>query len=100
MQTYRQRYSRQNMSSKTGNAGQVIAEHIQELNNLHTNEELEEFATSIILEMNDEGAHYVDCEFIRYIQERPFERNYKFLYNIYLAGFNDSKVSNVGNGKF
>lgn len=100
MQTYSQRYSRKNMSIIAGNAGQVLGQHLDELNKLHTNKEIEDFSTSIILEMNEEGQRYIDFEFIRYIWTRTFKQNYQFLYNIYLAGFNDLKLSNVGGGKF
>ena len=100
MQTYNQRYSRKNMSTTTGNAGQVLGQHVNELNKLHTNKEIEYFITSIILEMNEEGQRYIDFEFIRYIWTRTFTRNYQFLYNIYLAGFSNLKLSNVGGGKF
>ena len=100
MQTYNQRYSRKNMSTTTDNAGQVLGQHVSELNKLHTNKEIEDFISSIILEMNEEGQRYIDFEFIHYIQTRTFTRNYQFLYNIYLAGFNDLKLGNVGSGKF
>lgn len=100
MQTYNRRYSRKNMSASTGNAGQVLGQHMSELNKLHTNKEIEDFITSIILEMNEEGQRYIDFEFIRNIQMKTFAQNYQFLYNIYLAGFNDLKLGNVGGGKF
>ena len=100
MQTYNQRYSRKNMSTIAGNVGQVLSKHVNELNKLHANKEIEDFITSIILEMNEEGQRYINSEFIHNIWTRAFTRNYQFLYNIYLAGFNDLKLSNVGGGKF
>ena len=100
MQTYCKRYSRQNMSSKKGNAGQILAQHCEEMRELKNNKDLENFITSCLLEMNEEAQKYIDFEFIRGLHSRPFYKNYQFLYNIYLAGYSDLKLGNVGNGQF
>lgn len=100
MQTYCKRYSRQNMSDRKGNVGQVLAQHCEEMRELKTNKDIEKFITAIRPEMNDEAKKYIDDEFLKGIHVRPFYKNYQFLYNIYLAGYSDLKISNVGKGQF
>lgn len=97
---YQSRYSRTNMSAKPGNVGHILGLHSDKLNTLRTNKDIEDFINSILPDICDEGKRYITTEFINSLNERTFARNYQFLYNIYLAGFSDLKMGNVGHGKF
>ena len=85
--------AKRDVSTFDKSLGKVLFNHADELNKLKTINDIYSFLDKIKPELSDNGKEYVETKLLPDIKkERNFIRAYQYIYNIYMAGFEDSKI--------
>lgn len=85
---------RKQISDIQGNLGDVLKQHKVDLAKLKNYDQVVKFVESIYDELNDSAKKYADDIVIPEIKRMKgnYIKAYHFLYNIYLAGYTDSRL--------
>lgn len=90
---------KKNVSTFEGTAGYVLAQHVEQLNqlaNLRNPRALSEFVISLLPEMTESAQQYMKDEFLKRVGIQPYLKSYQQLYNIYLAGLDGCRIGVTG----
>lgn len=85
---------RKQASEIMGDLGEVLGKHYDELNKLKNYDQIEKFLDGMYDELNDSAKKYVDDEVRPALKATRgnYIKAYHYLYDIYLAGFRDSRI--------
>lgn len=81
-----------NVSEISGTLGSVMQKHQTELSNIRNYSDILQFINNIKSELNKSAVKYLEDEVIPKLSKINFAKAYRLLYNIYLAGFPDTKI--------
>ena len=88
-----------NISNLEGTAGYVLAQHVEQLNQLANSRDpraLSTFVEGILPEINESAQQYMCDEFLKRVGIQPYLKSYQQLYNIYLAGLDGCRIGVTG----
>ena len=85
--------AKRDVSTFDKSIGKALSKHAEELSKLKTINDIYKFIDLIKPEVADEGKKYIEDTLLPNLKaKKSFLKAHEYLYNIYLAGFEDSKI--------